>query len=123
MPLVAPSCLRVAFIVLAQLSLQLCGELIQLKITLHKNAVQLPQNVKPQPWGFAGGGGWVVMEAFGCWEHSEFSQDSWCEPLHCLLLDSLGQLDFLPNYCALVLKETYVPLIVGIYFSFHVLFP
>lgn len=59
--------------VLAQLSLQLCGELIQLQNNPAQKCHAVAPECETSASGFARGVGWVVMGAFGCWEHSESS--------------------------------------------------
>lgn len=92
------------------------------KITLHKNALQLPQNVKPQPWAFAGGGGWVVLEAFECWDILNLVRtpnvNLWTV---CFWIPQ----DKWVFYQIIVLWswKRHIPLIVGVYFLFHGWFP
>lgn len=59
--------------VLAQLSLQLCGELIQLQNNPAQKCDAVAPECETSASGLGRGVGWVVMGAFGCWEHSESS--------------------------------------------------
>lgn len=121
-PCMAPPCLRVA-LCWHSWACSCVGNWSNWKITPHKNAVQLPQNVKPQlrvlleevdglSWKPLDAGSilnpvrtpGVNLWAVCCW----IPQDRWV---------------FLPNSCVLVLKEAHVPPVAGVYFLFRGWFP